>query len=119
MNIVRALSVSVYRDADGYDCSNNGITSRYDRVYLVGEGIDGPYKIDLDDPPENVLKLEKKVLFGNEEYLRAIPLQDDGSRIRMMGGNFIHSCDSRFPAKYPIPVHDRYETQKEYEMYSR
>ena len=117
MNIVRALPVSVYRDNYLGDCTNNGITSRYDRVYLVGEGVEGFYEIDLDNPPANVLRLEKRILFGNEEYLRAVPLQDDGTRHRMMGGNFIYTPDSRFPSKYPIPVHDRYETPEEYSSY--
>jgi hypothetical protein len=26
-----------------------------------------------------------------------------------MGGTFIYSSDSRFPSKYPIPLHDRVE----------
>jgi len=30
----------------------------------------------------------------------------------MFGGNFIYTSDSRFPNKYPIAIHDRYEIQK-------
>lgn len=115
MNIVRALPVSVYRDNYVGDCTNNGITSRYDRVYLVGEGVEGFYEIDLDNPPANVLKLEKRILFGNEEYLRAVPL-DSKDKWYMMGGNFIYTSDSRFPSDYPIPVHDRHETAEQMNM---
>jgi hypothetical protein len=30
----------------------------------------------------------------------------------MFGGTFIYSSDSRFPSKYPIPLHDRVEMKK-------
>jgi hypothetical protein len=30
----------------------------------------------------------------------------------MFGGTFIYSSDSRFPSKYPIPLHDRVEMEK-------
>ena len=32
----------------------------------------------------------------------------------MFGGNFIHTSDSRIPNDYPIPIHDRQETQEQY-----
>lgn len=43
--------------------------------------------------------------------VRAVPVTDEGAPITggMMGGNWIESCDSRFPTSAPIPVHDRFE----------
>jgi len=32
----------------------------------------------------------------------------------MFGGNFIYSCDSRFPCSHPIPIYDRQETPGNY-----
>jgi len=40
----------------------------------------------------------------------------------MMGGCFVYSCDLRFRElvnEYPVPLHDRQEPQKEYDMLSR
>lgn len=37
----------------------------------------------------------------------------------MFSGNFAYTSDSRFPANYPLPIHDRYETVRDYDMLSR
>ena len=36
----------------------------------------------------------------------------------MFGGNFVYTSDSRFPSDYPIPIHDRFETQEQYDQLS-
>jgi len=57
---------------------------------------------------EPVLKLQ---IVG--EWISAVPVVENGSKPWFMfGGNFIHSCDSRFAALnggHPIAVHDRTE----------
>lgn len=111
MNKVKGLRIHVYRWSLG-DCSMEGISSRYDSLILIGPGIDGPEVVDLDEPAENVVMLVKRRLFGTEEHLHLEPLDGHyavGSKWYMSGGNFGYSCDSRFPAKYPLSIHDRYE----------
>lgn len=111
MRKVKGLTVYVYRSALG-DCSNNGISSKYDKLILIGEGVEGPVTVDLDDPPENVVQLVKRRLFGTEEYLHVAPLDDThvgGTKWYSYGGNICCSSDSRFPSRYPLKIHDRRE----------
>lgn len=108
---VKGLTVWVYRSGLG-DCSMNGISSRYDTLILIGEGVEGPVDVDLENPPENVVKLVKRKIFGREEYLHVEPLDgssNGGGKWYMSGGNLAYSCDSRFPNRYPLSIHDRYE----------
>lgn len=111
MNKVKGLTVFVYRDNFG-DCTNGGISSRYDCLILIGEGVDGPMTVDLDDPVDNVVKLVKRRIFGNEEYLHVEPLDGchaGGGKWYSAGGNFVYTSDSRFPSRQPLSVHDRRE----------
>jgi hypothetical protein len=57
-------------------------------------------------------------LAGIGEYLHAEPVDGERDARRegktvgpMFGGNFVYTSDSRFPNKYPIPVHDRWESR--------
>lgn len=97
-------SVEVLRP--NYDCTNNGVSSRHDRMLLV---------VDEDDVPAEVngtptLVFVRRIICG-EPYMHAKPVSA-GSAHTMMGGNFVYSCDSRFRreiSQYPIPIHDRIE----------
>ena len=108
MRKVQGLVIYVYRGKFG-DCSNGGISSRYNELILVGEGIEGPEVVDLDNPPENAVKIVKRKLFGgSEEYMHIEPLNNEGKWF-MYGGNIACASDSRFPSRYPLKIHDRYE----------
>lgn len=107
MKEVQGLTIYVYRSPLG-DCTNGGISSKYDRLILVGEGIEGPDRVDLDNPPENAVKIVRRKLFGNEEFLHIEPLNNEGKWF-MYGGNIACTSDSRFPSKYPLKIHDRCE----------
>lgn len=116
-NKVQALMVWVYRDGMG-DCTNGGISSKYEKLFLIGDGVEGPFTVDMDNPPENVVVLVKRRIFGREEYLHVEPLDGcnankmlggQGGKWYMDGGNIAYSCDSRFPNRYPLKIHDRYE----------
>ena len=120
---MKQLEVSVLRDASIGDCTNNGITSRHDELTLFFDcSKDEALKycsennIDLD----TVLWFNPRELWG-EFHPFAEPLVKPPHKVGgMMGGNFIFTSDSRFPSLYgkcahfPIPVHDRFETQEEY-----
>lgn len=109
MNNVKGLRLYVYKNPLFEGCSNGGISSRYDELILVGEGIEGPVTVDLDNPPENVVKIVRRKLFGDkEEYMHLEPLNNEGKWF-MSGGCFASTSDSRFPSRYPLSIHDRCE----------
>lgn len=111
-NKKKGLIVNVFRT--DYDATNLGITNSKDnvkRLTLIGSE-DCLVDEVFEDIDENILVLKKRV-FNNTEYLYAVPFKItiDQSFMNgpMFGGNFIYCSDSRFPNKYPIPVHDRFE----------
>lgn len=115
----KTLPVSVYRSNWSGDCTNGGISAHEDRLYLIHD--QGFSDVPADDP--RVLRLVKRSFpWSDQPYLHAEPVtcvSGAGTVGPMFGGNFIYSCDSRFPSKYPIPIHDRYETQEQYDLLSR
>lgn len=100
---MQGLICTVYRDHD-IDCSNGGLSSKFDKVTLVGLGMSGPFE-PTDECP--AVLLQRRII-GGKEYLSAIPLENKGLW-NMFGGAFIYTSDSRFPNDYPIPLHDRIE----------
>lgn len=120
MNKIRVLSCNIYRDSGkGGDCSNHGISSRFNDVLIPCD--DGYLEVDLDNPPENLCKVVKRNL-GFTEYVHIEPYRstDIGNVGWMHGGCLVHSSDSRFSRavgiEYPVCLHDRQETQEMYDM---
>lgn len=113
---MKALPISVYEDKKIGNCSNNGITSRYDELLLICD--EGFIDIDIENPPENLVKIVTRNLFG-KEYKHIEPYVRPSGIGWMYGGAIANTSDSRFSSQYPLKVHDRQETAKEYEMYSR
>ena len=114
---MKALPINVYRTATLGDCTNGGITSRYSRLLLVHER--GFIEVDENNPPETLVKIVTRNLFG-KEYKHIEPVAPCPSdRIGYMsGGNLAYTSDSRFRelSQYPLTVHDRTETQEQYDM---
>ena len=110
----KGLLVFVYRH--GSDCSNNGISSKHDQLILVGDGVPEIFEVSDKTP---ALKLVKRVLFGKDAWYATPVNPPKGCIGPMSGGNFIYSCDSRFPSEAPIAIHDRFETSAQYERLSR
>ena len=112
---MRALPVEIFKSSFG-DCSNGGISSRYNKIMLVCD--DGFIEIDENNPPENLCVYVKRTLFGEEhDYIRPY-VEADGVGW-MSGGCICWSCDSRFPSNHPLQLHDRTESQKMYDELSR
>ena len=89
------------------DCTNNGLTSREDSIILhYGDGVD---LADLTLIPDDELVLVERQLFGKEAWYAVPAGIYKSNKHSMFGGNFIHTSDSRFPGRAPIPVHDRIE----------
>ena len=115
---MRGLYIDVYRTSRLSDCTNSGISSRYDRLLLIG--VDGPEEVDPDNLPENAVKISG-VWLGNEYHYHLRPVKDPDPNCAgwMCGGNIAYTSDSRFPHDYPLRIHDRQETWKQYEQLSR
>jgi len=117
-----ARTGNVYKNAGSdYDCTNGGISSKYDKVVFVANG-------EQSDEPNAVRIIRRG--FGSRIVFHAEPIAQDGTLINgMAGGNFV-SFDSLVADMYPeypelqdfyglIALHDRSETQAEYDMLSR
>jgi len=99
--MTKGIPAQTYRD--NTDCTNGGISSKYDRFVLTGPGIAGVFT-PSDDMPE--LRLKYTGIEG--DHLCCEPSFEATGRGWMFGGNFLYSSDSRFP-EYPIGIHDRQE----------
>lgn len=111
------MRCGIYRRS--YTCANGGVS-------------DLPYKdciLIWDDPEAEPGMRDKTPIvvlsaIGSHRIAVAAPpvhMKHITDRVcgPMAGGAFIYCCDSRFPSEYPIPLHDRYETQEEYDMLSQ
>lgn len=110
---MRALPISVYKDKKIGDCTNGGISSRYNELLLICE--DGFITVDEENPPENLVQIVTRHLFG-KEYKHIEPVARPTGAGWMSGGNIAYTCDSRFSrlSEYPLSIHDR---QESWEMY--
>lgn len=110
---MKGLIISVYRDARLGDCTNNGISSQFDELTLVGEGIPEIFDVTEDRPAVKVVKrdLWSDRKRAREIYLHLEPVDErfNAGRWLMAGGNWAYTCDSRFPANHPLSIHDRFE----------
>lgn len=110
----KAICVYVYKHR-GNDCSNGGISSRYNEVLLEHE--DGWITFDENNPPESLCKIVKRNLFG-KTYLHIEPVAKPEGIGWMSGGCIVYSCDSRYSELtdgYPLVLHDRQESQQVYD----
>ncbi len=109
------LNCNIYKGPHG-DCSNGGISSKHDSVLLSTD----PENDKLEDQSLPVVKLITRWKGISNEYVHAEPVEPEPENVLpyMASGCFIYTSDSRFPANYPIPLHDRMETQKEYNSLS-
>ena len=112
---MKALPINVFKDRKG-DCSNNGITNRFDSLLLICE--DGFIEVDETNPPENLVKIVTRHLFGQEyKHIEPVASTAPGCVGWMSGGAIGYSCDSRFSrlSQYPLNIHDRQEGQALYD----
>lgn len=52
---VKCLPCAIYESKDGINCSNKGISTRFNQVLLIHD--EGFISVDLNDPPENLCKM--------------------------------------------------------------
>ena len=73
-----------------------------DRKYiLTGNTVAEVFSPDEKTPE---LRLFVRTIF-NEEHLYCVPATDVDRGYICFSGDFVYTSDSRFPNKYPIPVH--------------
>ena len=110
---MKVISVYVYQNKKLGNCSNSGISSKHNEIYL--EHPRGYIDIDPDNPPENLCKVvTRHINFnGGYEYKHIEPIAPVESGIAgyMAGGSIAYSCDARFGelSRYPLNIHDRTE----------
>lgn len=111
---MKALPIRVFKNPTYSGCSNGGITERFDELLLVCE--DGFISIDETNPPENLVKIVTRC-FGYK-CIEPVASTAPGCVGWMSGGAVAYSCDSRFSemSEYPLCVHDRQETQAQYDL---
>lgn len=114
---MRALPLYIYKSKHG-DCSNGGISSRFNEILLVHD--EGFIDIDESNPPENLCKFVEKD-YGFTVYKHIEPVAKAKGVGWMAGGTLVYTCDSRFRrmSEYPLVLHDRTESQKEYDALSK
>ena len=125
MNMAKAMAlpIDVYKNKSYERCSNGGITERFDRLLLVCP--EGYIEIDEANKPDNLVVLKEREIFGSKHYhIEPARKPDDNCVGWMAGGAYAASSDSRFTKMLgdlyaAISVHDRQETQKEYDLLSR
>lgn len=107
---MRCLPVNIYKHQNS-DCSNGGISSRYDEILLICD--DGFIEVDENNPPENLCKVVKRHLFWRD-YYHVEPVAKAEGAGWMYGGCIVCTSDSRFRFDYPLKLHDRTETWEQY-----
>ena len=109
---MKAIRANIYKHK-GETCSNHGISERFNDVLIVNE--EG--WIEVDGTEENLCEV-RCITFGGRTHYYIQPVAKPQGLGWMAGGCIVYTCDSRFPFDYPLSLHDRQETQKEYDMYS-
>lgn len=101
---MKGLICDIFRPAYG-GSSNGGISEFANRVTLVGTGIPEIFEVSDDAP---AVWIDER---AGHRHVRPVAKEPSGHVGPMFGGTFIYTSDSRFPADYPLPLHDRYEWQ--------
>lgn len=110
------LRVSIYRG--GYDSTLNVF---YGKQSVTLVNVEGPFEPTADAPAAELIRG-----YGNTAII--VPAEPDSTKIQMFGGTFGATSDSRFQraveklvgvSHLAIAIHDRRETQEQYEAFSR
>jgi hypothetical protein len=107
------LLVNVYK-TEGRDCTNGGVSSKWNIKGLCLINVPGPFNPSEDYPAAQLVK--QSFYFGDS--VKIIPEECEGKQT-MMGGNYAATSDSRFSDAIAarlghnfygaVPIHDRVE----------
>lgn len=106
---LEGMHAQIYRS--DYDSPTNKLYGKK-MVTIVDSEVPKIFEADSNAPAVRLVR--RNIGFGKNEYnyIHAVPVGVDEHRA-MMGGTFIYSSDSRFPNKFPIPLHDRVESYED------
>jgi hypothetical protein len=114
---IKCISADIFESKSFGNCSNHGLSTRFKSVLLMHPY--GHIEIDTEDLPENFCRI-KEMSLGGKTYLYAEPHSKSEHLGWMSGGCLVYSSDSRFHefSDYPLVLHDRQETQEQYDLLS-
>lgn len=117
MNEFKGEHVKVLRETLLGDCTNGGASGKYNDLLVIGDHVTQRWEENI---LEKIFVLVKRNL-PDGPYYHIEPLNKPKNMVGpMFGGNYCTPAGSlRSITKYPIPIHDRFETQSEYEALSR
>ena len=116
------LKASIYEPKGFKNCSNNGVSARFDHVVVLPTPefpISGPFEPNEQTPAVTLKR-------NSQGDIIAVPVDAPGPESEfcgpMFGGAYICTSDSRFSQVTKIyaaiPLHDRWETWQQYNRIS-
>jgi hypothetical protein len=114
--ITKGFTAGIFESKEIGNCSNWGISSRAKSVMIASPN-ECLHVFNINTEKDEIVVIKKR-----GDYVYAEPIDAPKGCGWMMGGSFIYSCDSRFRSEineYPVPLHDRQESNKKYEELSR
>lgn len=95
-----------------FSSANGGASERFEELVVIDEKIRFSDEGNEDD--SNVVKIVRRNLQG-KEYLHVEPVKKGEGIGPMFGGNYLNCTGSMYGnIKYPLPIHDRYESPQQY-----
>lgn len=129
---MRPVNLSIYKHQpwvrEGYDPSNHGISGRLDEIYVfpadATNGQIASWCLKHRVRPSEVCRLNKRMLWGEKHYFIEPVMPPKGKIGPMFGGNFAYTSNGIWADMLgektcrPIKIHDRFETQEQYDALS-
>lgn len=125
--LVRELNVykHVPYVREGYDPTNGGVSSRMDEIVVFSadatNGQIAEWCMKHRVRPSDVCRLNKRMLWGEKHYYIEPVKKPRWVLGPMFGGNYASTSDAVWADMLgektgrPVPIHDRFETQEEYD----
>ena len=115
-------------DFKGYDCTNGGVSSRLASIEVFSADATNAqiaaWCLKNRVRPSDVCRLNKRMIWGEKHYFVEPVKKPRHVLGPMFGGNFAYTSDGTWAEMLgertgrPLPIHDRFETQEEYDALS-
>jgi len=114
---MKGIRARIFRDDSNNDGSNGGISSCCNEVTIIDSRLPERDEPTAQAPAVRIVERS----FGGKPYVHLEPIdRPEGKLGPMMGGNYVGGYGElrEFANGGAIPLHDRFETQAEYDRYS-
>lgn len=127
-NTTKTSAKVLHAYGKGNGCTNKGISENVDSLVVAWGDLSDLEGVDLilcdgtNGRNEKIRDEEhlRSVIGRKGGYVKAVPVnQPKGVIGPMAGGNYIADGNGMSILKFPVPIHDRFETQEQYELLSR